>query len=92
MNDSRIVVKYHSRRMLSTVDLNALFDTLFGAYGDDLIVEFAEMDDPERSEATDMVEGLRVVRERFRIFEVASPAGALRREDLEHAAVACGRR
>lgn len=39
MNDSRIVVKYHSRRMLSTVDLNALFDTLFGAHGDDLVVE-----------------------------------------------------
>jgi hypothetical protein len=92
MSGSRIVVKYHNRRMLLTVDLNALLDTLFDAYGDGVIVEFAEMNEREKAESIDAVEGLRAVRDRFRIYDVGSPSGARRREDLEQAAVAGGRK
>lgn len=93
MSDSRIVVKYHNRRMLLTVDLNVLLDTLFDAYGDGVIVEFAGMDEREKAESSDAVEGLRAVRDRFRIYEAGPPPfGARRREDLEQAAVAGGRK
>lgn len=92
MSGSRIVVKYHNRRMLLTVDLNALFDTLFDAYDDGVIVEFAEMDEREKAESTEAVEGLRAVRERFHILETGLPTGVRRRKDLEQAAVAVGRK
>jgi hypothetical protein len=92
MTENRIVVKYHNRRMLLTVDLNALFDTLFDAYVDDLIVEFVEMNDQEKAASTDEVEGLRAVRERFHLLETGLPTGVRRRKDLEKAAVAVGRK
>jgi hypothetical protein len=92
MSGSRIVVKYHNRRMLLTVDLNALLGTLFDAYGDGVTVEFAEMSERERAESIDQVEGVRAVRDRFRIFEAGPPSGVRRWEDLEQAAVADGRK
>lgn len=90
MDGTRIVVKYHNPRMLLTVELNALFATLFKAYGDGVSVEFAEMDERGKAESTEAVDGLRAVRERFQIFETGLPAGTRRRKDLEEATVAVG--
>jgi len=88
----RIVVKYHNRRMLLTVDLNELFDTLLEACGDGVGVEFAGMDEREKAESNEVVDGIRAVLDRILILEMGPSTEARRREDLEKAAVAGGRK
>lgn len=91
MSVDHLLVKYHSRRMLLTVDLQALFTTLFDAYGDGASIRLALMDEREKAASTEEVDGLQLVRERFRILEVR-PGGTRRRTDLEQAAVASGQK
>lgn len=89
----QIVVKYHNPRMLLTVDLESLFMTLFDAYGDGVKIEFSEMDEREKGESSEIVEGgIRAVRERFQIIEKMVQSEARRRKDLEQLAIAVGRK
>ncbi len=90
MSLAHIVVKYHNRRMLLTVDANALFAALFDAYGDEVAVEFKPMNEMERRESTDETKGLRLVRDRFRVFEVSDSDVITRRPDIEQTAVSRG--
>jgi hypothetical protein len=87
---TRIVVKYHNRRMLLTVDTNALFAALFDAYDGDVTVEFVPMNEMERHESTEEVKGLRLVRERFQVFEGSGVSVMKRRPDIEQAAITKG--
>ena len=56
MSKSRVIVKYHNGRMLLTVDLNALFSTLFAALADDVAIEFMAMDDQEKNLSSVLLE------------------------------------
>ncbi len=69
MDKTRIVVKYHIKRMLLTVDLNNLFGTLFDAYGDDVTVGFVAMNEREWRESMDESGEIPMVRDRFQVFE-----------------------
>jgi hypothetical protein len=84
IGDSRIVVKYHSRPMLATVDVNALLATLFNACGGNVIVEFAEMSEQEKAALNDDLGARRAVRRRFQLFDMRLPSGMRRRTDLEN--------
>jgi hypothetical protein len=89
-----VVVKYHNRRMLLTVDLETLFTTLFDAFGEDVSVRFVPMNESERRESSEIVDfEIIAVRERFQIFE-ASPGehGMRRRQDLEQTATGRGQK
>jgi hypothetical protein len=90
VSPTHMVVKYHNRRMLLTVDTNALFVALFDAYGDDVAVEFVPMNQMERQESTEEVKGIRLVRDRIRVFEVSDSDGIRRRPDIEQTAVSRG--
>jgi hypothetical protein len=90
MTANRLVVKYHNRRMLLTVDINALFTSLFRVYDDEIRVEFVPMNETEQNETTDAVVGMRVVRDRFQMFEVSEGGEMRRRADIEQAAIASG--
>lgn len=71
MRKDRVVVKYYSGRMLLTVDLGALLNTLFDAYGDDVTIKFMAMDELERAASTDDSAAIPIARDRFQIFEIA---------------------
>jgi hypothetical protein len=90
MNLNRVVVKYYSRRMLLTVDLGALLNTLFNTYGDDVTVEFMAMSELERRASTEESAPVPIVRDRFQVFEIGEATGTRRRPDVEQAAVAAG--
>jgi hypothetical protein len=92
MSANHLVVKYHNRRMLMTVDLGALFATLFDAYGDGAIIEFAPMDERERDESVEVVDSIPLVQERFRVIETGPRSGPRRRRDLELSAIAIGQK
>ncbi|MCA8992937.1 MAG: hypothetical protein KDA88_13190 [Planctomycetaceae bacterium] len=92
MERSRIIIKYYNRRMLLTVDVNALLQTVFDACGDRVGIEFAEMDEVEKDGATEIIEGMRAIRNRSYILEMTSGEDILRREDLEKLSVAVGRK
>jgi hypothetical protein len=92
MSGSRVVVKYHNRRMFLTIDIGTLFCVLFDAFGDALAAEFVPMSETERAESIEETGLLPFVRERFRVFE-RKPNGALeRRIDVETAATRLGQK
>jgi hypothetical protein len=76
--------------MLLTVDINALFSSLFESYGDDIAVDFMPMDEIERLESTEVSQGLHLVRDRFQIFEVSHSDVLKRRPDIEQFAISRG--
>jgi hypothetical protein len=90
MKINRVAVKYYSRRMLLTADLNALLKTLFDAYGDEVTFEFVAMSEMERRASTEESAAVPVVRDRFQVFEIHEATGARRRPDVERTAVAAG--
>lgn len=90
MKVNRVVVKYYSRRMLLTVDLSALLNTLFDAFGDEVSVEFMAMNELERRASTEETAPVPVVRDRFQVFDIGAETGTRRRPDVEQAAVAAG--
>ena len=90
MRIERVVVKYYSCRMLLTADLNALLNTLFDVYGDDVTIEFVAMSELDRRVSTEKTAAVPVVRDRFQVFEMQEATGARRRPDVEQAAIAAG--
>jgi hypothetical protein len=90
MKLNRVVVKYYSRRMLLTVDLGALLNTLFDTYGGDVTVEFMAMSELERRASTEESAPVPIVRDRFQVFDIGEASGMQRRPDVEQAAVAAG--
>jgi hypothetical protein len=85
-----VVVKYYSRRMLLTVDLGALLNTLFNTYGDDVTVEFMAMSELEQRASTEESAAVPIVRDRFQVFDIGEANETRRRPDVEQAAVAAG--
>ena len=85
-----VVVKYHNRRMLLTLDLNALVEVIMATYGDGTSIEFMPMTDDERDETLESPNLVNAVRERFWILEVNSDLTTKRRMELEVAAVESG--
>jgi len=59
-----ITIKFHSDRMLLTVDLQQLFKSLFETFGDCQIC-FVRMSAPEIEVAVESIDGFDFVRERF---------------------------
>lgn len=90
MGHDQVVVKYHNRRMLLTVDIHTLLRTVFDAFGDEVTVAFVAMTEAERRESLDESGEIPLVRDRFQVFEVRAPAEARRRPDIERAAIAAG--
>jgi len=88
MKVNRVVVKYFSRHMLQTVDLAALFNTLFDIYGDNVTIEFVAMTEMERRASTDESALVPIVRNRFQIFETGVATAIQRRPDVEQALIA----
>ncbi|MCA9030656.1 MAG: hypothetical protein KDA69_15340 [Planctomycetaceae bacterium] len=92
MERNRIIIRYYNRRMLLTVDVNALLQTVFDACGDRVGIEFAEMDETEQEGVVELIDGMRAIRNRFYILEMTPGEDILRREDLEKLSVAVGRK
>jgi len=64
----KIVVKYHSEKMLLTVDLNKMFELIFNLL-ETKEVFFKPMTEEEKIESEERVEDLIIVRKRFLIYE-----------------------
>lgn len=87
-----ILIKYHNRRMLLTIDLQSLFTTLFDAFGDEVEVRFLAMTESERLDSAEIVDGIPAIRERFWIIEMETKDLPRRRNDLEQRCVSRGRK
>jgi hypothetical protein len=69
--------------MLLTVDMNALVAVLLEVLGAPLVLTLEEMDAPELQQATEVVAGITVARERFRLYCQRGEGDIERRKDLE---------
>lgn len=87
---TNITVKYHSAKMLMTIDLNMLFQVLLDIYGSYLIIKFELMNKSEQIHATETVDGLVAVKERFWILEGGETENLNRRKDLEKKIIMAG--
>ena len=88
MAKSRVIVLYHSNKMLRCIHLDVLLEGLLDAFGCELIVEFTRMNVQEQSETSQVVTEaeIRIITELFRILEVKPPGDELlRRHDVEYA-------
>lgn len=102
MDKAHLQVKYYSRRGLELIDFNWLLRVLLEKYGDPLTVEFTEMSEEERNDATDFEPvGLNedsataeppigIIRDRFRVFEIHHET--VRQPELERMLAARGRK
>ncbi len=90
MEVQRFVVKYHSQKMLMTVDVNALLSTVFSECDEQVSILFTPMCCSEREKCEqEQTGGIVSVLERFWIVE-DEPGRQVRRKDIEEAAIALG--
>ncbi|WP_444905218.1 hypothetical protein ACJJIU_11245 [Microbulbifer sp. CnH-101-E] len=91
MKVPQIVLKYYSLKMLLTVDLNSLVSTLVSVFGDSVRLDLSIMDEDEKYQCSNDVEGILSVNERIWLFEELK--GTLhRRKDLEERVIAQGQK
>ncbi|MBU6953361.1 hypothetical protein [Hahella sp. HN01] len=76
-------LKYHSLKMLMTLDLNKAVELLTREYGDSFCLDISLMNDAERELCMDVSSAVTIVRERFWILEKEHEGGLIRRRDLE---------
>lgn len=86
------IVKYHNRKMLLTLDLNALVEVITQADGDETTIHILPMARQERAETLGDVGLVNTVRERFWILESGPDESLQRRTDLESQIVATGKK
>ena len=90
MSSNRVVVKYYDSRLLLTCDINAILAAIFELCGRQVDVEFVGMSESERRDVAEEVQGIPLIQERFRVFDMEQPNTIHRRLDVEELAV--GRR
>lgn len=83
MDTNSVLIKYHNRKMLMTLDLNMLVNVLMDAFGDTFVLEFKEMDESEKVRTSENVKGIQAVTERFWVLEDIGNQEYRRRLDLE---------
>jgi len=86
----RILIKYHGQKMLMTVDLQVLFREIFSEFGQNVCIEFQEMDAQEKglnSKKIGMITGVNVP---IWILELSENGIATRRADLESKIIQLG--
>ncbi|AZZ92604.1 hypothetical protein EUZ85_18490 [Hahella sp. KA22] len=76
-------LKYHSLKMLMTLDLNKAVELLAREYGDSFCLDISLMNDAERERCMDVSGAVAIVRERFWIIEKENGEDLIRRKDLE---------
>ncbi|ABC29830.1 hypothetical protein HCH_03064 [Hahella chejuensis KCTC 2396] len=81
--DKTACLKYHSLKMLMTLDLNKALELLATEYGDSFSLDIVLMTDAERERCMDVSEDVVIIKERFWMFEKEDGGGLIRREDLE---------
>lgn len=86
VSQPKVVIRYHSERMLATLDLTTLVSILIEEYGAPLELRFEPMDTAETDVVTEDMGGITAVRQRFWILEGDACTSA-RRRDLEKRAV-----
>lgn len=86
----KLLIKYHSIDMLTTLDLCAVFTVLRDVFGLDFVVSFQPMNAMERDSVSSAnIPGVMQIKERFWLFEESDGAEA-RRPELESAIVRAG--
>ena len=90
MSSYTVVVKYHNRKMLATIDLNSLINVLMQSYGDGTTIRFEPMNASEREQTLEDVGGIAGVRERFWILEDCGEGRLRRQPKLEETVVSKG--
>ena len=85
-------LKYHSEKVINTVDMNTLFSILVTEYGKCISLDLIEMNESERKECTRVEFGIEFVDEAFRLFEVYEIEKVRRRKDLEEKIVNLGQK
>ena len=92
MSQPRLILRFHSRKMLQTLDLGALFNIILREHGDPLQLQLVGMTAEERAEAEDRTGPVTLVPTRFTLWEQGDEGGLVRREDLENRIVREGRK
>ncbi len=92
MRQPRIILVFHSTRMLLTLDLNTMVRLLLETFGQEIILQLRPMTDVEREAAEERNEVITFVRTRFLIKELREDGTEVRHEDLEGRMVHEGRK
>jgi hypothetical protein len=87
---NEILIKYFSARMLSTLDMNQLFRSVFETFGE-CQIEFVPMAAHERAQASTQVAAIEAVNERYWIFHRVEDQW-VRQRDLEATIVRKGQK
>lgn len=90
--EKSFILKYHNRKMLLTLDLNALVEVITQADGDETTIHILPMTHEERADALDDIGLVDAVRERFWILESGPDESLQRRTDLESQIVGTGQK
>lgn len=86
-----IHVKYFSSNMYMTLDLTKVFEVIFEMFGDITIV-VEPMNEREREKATDIVDDIIAVKERFAIFTETEKGKLTRCKHIEERIVLEGQK
>lgn len=92
MREPRLLVVFHSVRMLLTLDLNTMLSILIEVFGTNVVMEFRPMSESERASAEYESDGITAVRTRFIMKEVRGDGSELRLAELEERIVREGRK
>ena len=91
MEQSTLIIRYYDERMLLTLDLTTLIGILLREFHAPLELHFEPMSAEERDQVSEMVDGIRAVRERFWLFHTAGDTLS-RLQDLERRVVKQGQK
>lgn len=89
---STIVIKYHSLRMLTTVDLENIFTRIIDKFGERCRIIFEQMSSEERKNATSSNNEIVSIIDRFRVFLALGDNENNRLNELEELIVKTGRK
>jgi len=92
MSENTVLLLYHSRKMLLTLDLNAAIEVLLDEFGTCPVLKLRPMSEDERRSAEDHSGPIPLVTERFHLLALSAQVGATRRLDLEEKIVHLGRK
>lgn len=92
MSISKIVIKYHSLKMLLTLDLNRLIMVLIKKYGNDININIIVMNNEERAISSDITNGITLINERFWILETYKNGDIIRKKEIEQKIISEGQK
>lgn len=68
MSFDKVKVVFYSEKMLKTIDLSMLLNTIFKYFGVSIVIEFSLMTERQRSDNSENVDGILIVKKIVQIY------------------------